>query len=88
MIEEERIRRSLVDQVRTLGAENQRLQNIINQRSVNVAVEAVEGLGVLVNQAKAGEPNSLEVLKLLAQRLEEVRTLGAGIVLPNGSSPG
>ncbi len=86
MIEEERIKRSLVDQVRNQQIEITRLQQIINQRSVNVTVEMVEGLGQLVGQAQRGDPSSIQVLKLLAQRLEEVKALGVGIVLPNGSS--
>lgn len=84
-ISQEQINRSFADQVRNLTAERTRLQQVINQRSVNVAVEMVEGLTQLVAQAEAGEPNSRAVIDALEQLLERARALKSRILIANGT---
>jgi hypothetical protein len=80
-IPQEAINRSYSDQVRQLTAEVAKLQGIINQRSVNVAVECVEGLGLLVQQAQAGDAASRQVVVLLRERLKSLDAIVAGLVV-------
>lgn len=81
MIEEERIKRSFADQVRTQQAEIGRLQQVLNQRSLNVVVEFTEGLGVLLTLAAAGDPGARQVLGQLKDRLKQLEAVMAGLVV-------
>jgi hypothetical protein len=80
-ISQEAINRSYSDQVRQLTQEVARLQQVINQRSVNVAVECIEGLGLLVQQAQGGDEAARQVVVLLRERLKALDTIIAGLVV-------
>lgn len=83
-----RANRQMIAERQALLAERDRLAQVLKQRSVNVAVEFVEGLGQLVEQAATGEPASLQVLSQFIDRLERARSLRLGIVLPTGGNGG
>jgi hypothetical protein len=81
--------RQMVAERQTLLAEMAHDKQVIKQRSADTAVQFVEGLGALLDNAALGDPASIQVLNQLAERLERVRARRSGIVLagkgPNGA---
>lgn len=81
MIEEERIKRSLVDQVRTQQAQINQLQTELNQRHMDAATASIRGFELLVALAAAGNPAARLALKSLTEALEQARTVQVGLVI-------
>ena len=81
MIEEERIKRSLVDQVRTQQAQINQLQTELNQRHMDACTATIRGLELLVALAAAGNPAARLALKSLTEALEQARTVQVGLVI-------
>lgn len=86
MIEEGRIIHSQTKQIAQLVAERDMYKRIIADRSAMAAVEAVEGLEVLMVRALGGDQGAQLVLRNLIERLDRIRAGLAQIALPNGSS--
>lgn len=81
MNDEERSRRSLVDQVRTQQAQINQLSQELNQRRVDDATSVIKGLELLVGLAAAGNPAARIALKTLTDALEQARTVQVGLVI-------
>ena len=81
MIEEERIKRSLVDQVRNQQAQISQLQSELNQRRIDDTTSVIRGLELLVALAAAGNPAARLALKSLSESLEQARTVQVGLVI-------
>ena len=81
MNEEERARRSLVDQVRNQQAQIGQLQSELNQRRIDDTTSVIRGLELLVALAAAGNPAARLALKSLSESLEQARTVQVGLVI-------
>jgi hypothetical protein len=80
-IDLERVNRQMIAECQALLAERDKLKGLLQQRSLNVAVEAVEGLGLIVGKAAEGDPNCKALLKLLMDALEQARMVNSGLVV-------
>lgn len=87
-ISQERINRSFADQVRKLSAENAQLKQTIAQRSVDITTAFIDGMDVLLDQARQGNPAARMVLDKLSKQLKALDASALGIVVANGTQPG
>jgi hypothetical protein len=78
--------RQMVAERADLLAQLAHSQQVIKQRSADTAVQFVEGLGALLDNATRNDPASIKVLEQLSERLERAKALRSRIVLPPGGN--
>jgi hypothetical protein len=66
---------------RQLTAENQALKHAAQTRSADTCVQTIEGLAVLIEETGRGNKQARQMLQLLVDRLEQARTILAGLVI-------